>query len=205
MAGNSDMTRTGTGPATSTRTKLLAAAEAILVQQGITGVSVRRVGEHAGVNPTLVTYHFGSIGKLLDELCTLNLDPILDDWQAIDVANGRTLDEVLEAWLLPMLRPAAFTPGGRALVVLDEIAVHGEEDLRDRVMRAMEAFSQRLRAALAPHCPRLAEEELRARLRYVSGAVLGPPPRGHGAQAPAGRRLDDPYFLLRFAKAAFTG
>jgi hypothetical protein len=39
--------------ATSTRTALLAAAEAMLVEQGVNALSVRRVGEAAGLNPTL--------------------------------------------------------------------------------------------------------------------------------------------------------
>lgn len=185
----------------NTRTKLLAAAEAILVARGITGLSVRKVGDAAGVNPTLVTYHFGSIGNLLDELYCLNIEPVLAGWAMLE--HGSDPDAILRTWLEPMLRPAAFTPGGRALVVLDEIAAHGEGELRARVLAEMDAYSRRLRAALLPHCSGLAEEELRARLRFISGAVIGPPPRSHGAPALAdGRKLDDLSFLLPFARAA---
>ena len=67
----------------STGDRLLAAAERILVERGVTGLSVRKVGDVAGVNPTLVTYHFKSIENLLGELAHRNLDPILADWQAI--------------------------------------------------------------------------------------------------------------------------
>lgn len=185
----------------NTRTKLLAAAEAILVASGITGLSVRKVGDEAGVNPTLVTYHFGSIGNLLDELCRLNIEPVLAGWAMLEYASNP--DDILRIWLEPMLRPAAFTPGGRALVVLDEIAAHGEGDLRARVLIEMDANGRRLRAALLPHCNGLDEEELRARLRFISGAVIGPPPRSHGAPVLAdGRKLDDLSFLLPFARAA---
>ena len=55
----------------STRVSLLAAAEAIVAEQGVNALSVRRIGEAAGINPTLVTYHFGSLYGLLDELCSL--------------------------------------------------------------------------------------------------------------------------------------
>ncbi|MFC3098670.1 TetR/AcrR family transcriptional regulator [Alteraurantiacibacter palmitatis] len=186
-----------------TREKLLAAAERIVVERGLTGLSVRRVGEAAGMNPTLVTYHFKGVGGLLDELCRCNLDPVLADWQA--VRAGDPLDTVLEAWLRPMQRPAAFTPDGRALVVLDEIAAHGTGALRQQVLAAMEQFIRNLREALAPHCPHLSPEELRARLRFISGAVLGPPPRSHGAPVlDDGRALDDLVFLLRFARAALA-
>jgi AcrR family transcriptional regulator len=153
----------------------------------------------------LVTYHFKTIANLLDELCRRNLAPIAEAWARIGSpeAEGAALDDILRDWLSPMLAPAAYTPGGRALVVLDEIAAHGEERLRDRVLAAMEEFSRRLRLALAPYCPELPEDDLRARLRFISGAVLGPPPRSHGAPDTAGgRTLDDLDFLLPFARAA---
>lgn len=189
---------------TDTRTRLLAAAEHLLVARGITGVSVRKVGEEAGVNATLVTYHFGSIAGLLEELCRCNMEPILADWSLVP-ADG-DLPAILRAWLLPMLRPSAFTDGGRALVVLDEIAAHGEGEIRAKVLREMEGFAHALRLILAPHLPHLEDDELRARLRFISGAVLGPPPRSHGApRFASGRGADDIEYLLRFAQAALTG
>jgi AcrR family transcriptional regulator len=189
----------------STRECLLAAAEEIIVFRGVNALSVRKIGDAAGLNPTLVTYHFGSLFDLLDELCSLNLDPILGDWHQVDAhpAGSRSLDEVLHSWLGPMLRPACFTPGGRAFVVLDELAAHGEAALKDRVLRAMEAFALRLRVVLGPLLPHLAEDVLRARLRFISGAAMGPPPRVHVAMTGDGQRsLADLSYLLPFARAA---
>ncbi len=190
---------------TDTRTRLLAAAEHLLVARGITGVSVRKVGEEAGVNGTLVTYHFGSITALLEELCRCNMEPILADWRRVAEAQG-DLPALLRAWLGPMLRPSAFTAGGRALVVLDEIGAHGEGEIRAQVLREMEGFAHQLRSLLAPHLPHLDDEELRVRLRFISGAVLGPPPRSHGApRLASGKGADDIEYLVRFALAALTG
>lgn len=189
----------------STRTRLLAAAEKILVEQGVNALSVRKVGDEAGQNPALVTYHFKSLFNLLDELCARNLEPMLGAWEAIGPECGLTVDEVLRQWLAPMLAPAAFTPEGRALAVLDGLAAHGEPALRARVLRSMEEFSLRLRAALAPSLPHLADDELRARVRFISGAVLGPPPRTSTAPQTTGAlRLDDMHYLLPFARAALS-
>ena len=190
----------------STRERLLSAAEAILVERGVNALSVRRIGEAAGLNPTLVTYHFGNLLGLLDELCSLNLDPILQDWSPIGACDRlEALDDVLRAWLEPMLRPATFTHGGRALVVLDELAAHGEPALQARVIGAMEAFVMRLRLTLAPLVPHLSEHELRARLRFISGAALGPPPRVRIAVPGDGERsLDELHYLLPFARAALA-
>ena len=192
----------------STRANLLAATERILVEQGVNALSVRRIGDAAGLNPTLVTYHFKSLLGLLDELCTLNLEPILRGWRAIDprCAGVHELDEVLRLWLSPMLHRAAFTPSGRALAVLDEIAAHGEPALRARVLGEMEAFSLRLRAVLAPLLPGLSSHELRARLRFVAGAALGPPPRTSSPTPTDGNKaLDELTYLLPFARAALGG
>ena len=185
-------------PTSDTRTKLLAAAERILVQRGITGLSVRKVGETAGLNPTLVTYHFGSLGALLEQLRDRNLGPILAAWEGLDQLDG--LDAVLRGWIAPLLMPAAFTEGGRALVVIDEIAAHGEGDLGAGVVAAMLDFSRSLRALMLTYCPALDEPEMRARLRFISAAALGPPPRGRGI---VGVGAEDEFeYLVRFAHAA---
>ncbi len=202
------MTSIGDHPAdglSETAGKLLAAAEELVVQQGITGLSVRKVGDRAGANPALVTYHFGGIGALLETLCAFNLDPMLLAWEGLEGAAAESIDSLLRCWLVPLLQPAAFTPGGRALIVLDEIASHGHGDARQRVMDEMLRCSQRVQALLAPHCPHLEQGELRARVRFVSASVLGPPPRIHGAPATSeGIQLDSPDFLLRFARTAFA-
>ena len=188
----------------STSERLLAAAEQILVERGVIGLSVRKVGDQAGVNPTLVTYHFKTIENLLAELARRNIAPIFAEWDLIQ--PGMTLDEVLSKWLLPMGGETHFTPGGRALVVLDELAAHAEGAPRKLLLEALADFIVRLRESLHPHFPHLDAGELRARIRFISAGALGPSPRTHGAPVlPDGRALDDPKFLLAFARAALAG
>ena len=188
-------------PPSDTRAKLLAAAEQILVLRGITGLSVRKVGDMAGLNPTLVTYHFGSLGRMLEELRDRNMAPILAAWEGLDQLDD--LDAILRGWIGPLLSPAAFTEGGRALVVIDEIAAHAEGDLGAGVLAAMLEFTRGLHALLVPHCPALGDAELRVRLRFISAAALGPPPRGRGM---AGVEVaDELAYLVRFAHAALSG
>ncbi|MBN8817411.1 MAG: TetR/AcrR family transcriptional regulator [Sphingomonas sp.] len=183
-----------------TRTRLLQAAERILIAQGVHALTVRRVGAVSGLNGTLVTYHFGGIVGLLTELAQRNLAPMVADWAGLPAA-GESPDTVLGAWLRPLLRPAAFNPEGRALIVLDEIAAHGSAELRDEVMAAMVATSDAVQRALTPHLPQLDAHTLRARLRFIAGAALGPPPR---LPAPGGSLGDLASFdqLLAFARAA---
>ncbi|BBC72453.1 conserved hypothetical protein [Altererythrobacter sp. B11] len=189
-----------------TRLRLLAAAEQVILREGVTALTVRRVGEVSGLNPTLVTYHFGSVAGLLGELCECNLGPMREAWAALDQPEAEEFDtdELLRIWLGPLLAPAAFDRQGRALVVLDEIAAHGAPEPREAVWGEMAGVATRVHRLLAPRLPWLAAEETAARLRYIAGAALGPPPRRtQGADAAAqARELER---LCRFAGAALGG
>ncbi|MGF7171908.1 AcrR family transcriptional regulator [Sphingobium xanthum] len=185
-----------------TRTRLLQAAERILLEQGVHALTVRHVGHVSGLNGTLVTYHFGGVRSLLSELAHRNLALMAADWSVLP-GHGMTLDEILTAWLHPLLRPAAFNPQGRALIVLDEIAAHGAAELSEDVMAHMVATGQTVQQALAPHLPHLDEQTLRARLRFIAGAALGPPPRLPESGASLGDLASFDQFFA-FARAALT-
>lgn len=188
-----------------TRTGLLEAAERILLQEGIQALTVRRIGVVSDLNPTLVTYHFGTVAGLLAELCRLNLEPMLADWEVLSDGSRTfaTAREVLEAWMVPLMRPAAFTHDGRTLTLLDEIASHGEKELRDQLLEAMLRISAIVQAALKPFTPHLDARELWARVRFLSAATLGPPPRSRVVrQAGQKEPLDGSGYLLAFAEAA---
>lgn len=182
----------------ATRNRLLAAAERILIEHGVHALTVRRVGDVSGLNCTLVTYHFGSVAGLLAELARCNLEPMLADWAALPTGDS-DIAAILDAWLQPLLRPAAFHAEGRALIVLDEVAAHGSAEPSADVLDAMVAISERVRRALAPHLPHLDDLTLRARLRFIAGAALGPPPR---TPAPSSHDLTSAAQLLAFARAA---
>lgn len=50
-----------------TRDRLVTATVAVLAEQGIAGLSARAVGQRAGVNPSLIYYHFENLDGLLVE------------------------------------------------------------------------------------------------------------------------------------------
>ncbi|HWW63380.1 MAG TPA: helix-turn-helix domain-containing protein [Sphingomonadaceae bacterium] len=192
-----------------TRTRLLKAAESILIEQGVHALTVRRIGAVSGLNSALITYHFGSMAGLLAELCRLNLEPMIAAWERLGPGDGAVagdFDTLLDIWLRPLMHPAAFTPNGRALIVLDEIAAHGDPALSDHLLKTMVATSIRVGEVLRPHVSHLARNEFRARLRFISGAALGPPPRKRTPVSAGGEEpLDSLTHLLAFARAALLG
>lgn len=176
-----------------------------MVAQGIHALSIRKIGTAAGLNPTLVTYYFKSILNLLDELCALNLNPMLHEWKVIEEANPKqmSLDDALSAWLTGLLHPAAFTLEARALIVLYEIASHGEPRLQSQTISAMTKFGRRLHKTLVPLTPNLSENEQRARLHFISGSTLGRHTIPHEKNTADGAHaLVSLNYLLPFAKSA---
>ncbi|TDU05131.1 TetR family transcriptional regulator [Streptomyces sp. 846.5] len=63
----------------STRDRLLAAAERLFLERGVNQVSVRAVNAEAGLNPGAVHYHFGSREGLVGALLERELFPLWRD------------------------------------------------------------------------------------------------------------------------------
>ena len=59
------MAKTAARPGHETEQALLDAAERLLVEMGVAGITTRRVAEEAGANHGLVHYYFGSVEQLL--------------------------------------------------------------------------------------------------------------------------------------------
>jgi AcrR family transcriptional regulator len=85
-----------------TREALLDAAEAVLLQEGVRGITTRRVAREAGVNQALVHYHFGSVEQLLVSAMERRTQMILDMMRATYSSEGTFVDKWSEIarWLL---------------------------------------------------------------------------------------------------------
>jgi AcrR family transcriptional regulator len=109
----------------TTRDKILAAAAAALVEEGVTGISTRRVADRAKVNQALVHYHFGSIENLMLEVLRGT------SAEAMSIVQARYADseDFVDLWLrdLDTIFDDEVMPGGlkawleiMALVVNDD-------------------------------------------------------------------------------------
>ena len=66
---------------------LLTAAEALLVEVGYAGITVRRLAERAGVNHGLVHYYFGSMQDLLLQVVQRFTDGLVERQRAMYAAD----------------------------------------------------------------------------------------------------------------------
>ncbi|MXP24926.1 TetR family transcriptional regulator [Altererythrobacter indicus] len=192
-----------------TKTKLLEAAERIVIEQGVQSLTIRRIGDLAGLNSALITYHFGGVAGLLERLCEDNIAPMREAWRSLDapLPSGEGGFELLiRRWLAPLLFPAAFTPTGRALSVIDEIVSRENGVLSEKLTQEMTSLAAKIYQLALPYCQHLAPHELMARLRFIASASLGPPPRSRlrreGVFANSGEEAENQ--LIRFAQAALS-
>jgi AcrR family transcriptional regulator len=79
----------------STREKLIAAAGAILAEEGGGAISTRHIADRAGVNQALVHYHFGSVENLMLEVLRGT------SLRAMEVVQGRYAGprDFVDKWL----------------------------------------------------------------------------------------------------------
>ncbi|WJR34202.1 TetR/AcrR family transcriptional regulator [Mycobacteroides immunogenum] len=91
----------------STRERLLAAAERVLLSEGVDGLSLRSVTAAAGVNVASVNYTFGGKDALLEALSERLLEPLTAERirriDEVTQAQNCTVEDLLTAYTMPLL------------------------------------------------------------------------------------------------------
>jgi len=163
-----------------TKDRILAAAEALFMEQGYASTSLRSITAKARVNLAAVNYHFGSKEALIREVFERRLGPLnqarLDYLRRLESeAEGQplTAEQVLEAMIAPALqlsrdplkRGAAFIRLlGRALSEpADTMKQVLPPHYRDVVLCFKDAFARSL--------PDVPEQELIWRMHFTFGAM----------------------------------
>ena len=102
---------------------LLRSGLALWPQWGCSGLSVRKVAEHAGVNPAMFHYHFGSKGAFLEAVLQQVYEQMFSQLSASAARDGPVLGRIEEA----LLTLARFVREHQALLARLAIdAAHGE-------------------------------------------------------------------------------
>jgi AcrR family transcriptional regulator len=157
-----------------TKEKLIAAAERLFAEHGYTNVSVRAIAAEAGVNWSLVGYHFRGKEGLLSEVyrrhCrTLNAERL----RLLGQAGGqRRLEQVIEAFVRPAL--AEIHTDGRQSGFSRLRAILAAEDtdlLNQLVAENFDLSSRRFIVALRECLPKLPPDEILWRFHFMLGTI----------------------------------
>ena len=162
-------------PAADTRARLLSAAERLFAERGYTKVSVRAIAAAAGVNWSLVGYHFRGKEGLLSEVyrrhcSTLNAERLK---LLAEARHGVTrLEAVIEAFVRPALAEIRSLGGQntfsrlRAMLAAEDSAL-----LNQLVADNFDLSSRRFVAALRECLPDLPPDEILWRFHFMLGTI----------------------------------
>jgi len=98
------------GEMTDTKTRILDAAETLMLQYGADRTSLRMITTRADVNLAAINYHFGSKELLVDAVLARYIRPIIDSQLALlekaEAAagkNGPPLNDIIRGYLIPLI------------------------------------------------------------------------------------------------------
>jgi AcrR family transcriptional regulator len=158
-----------------TREKLVAAAERLFAERGYKNVSVRAIAAHAGVNWSLVGYHFRGKEGLLSEVyrrhcSTLNTERL----RLLRLAGpGRDrLERVIEAFVRPALAEIQSERGRTTFSRLRTIlAAEDSALLTQLVAENFDLSSRTFVAALRACLPDVPHDEILWRFHFMLGTI----------------------------------
>ncbi|WP_007023179.1 TetR/AcrR family transcriptional regulator [Saccharomonospora iraqiensis] len=158
------------------RQRLLTAAAELIPERGWSAVSTRNLAERAGVNPSVVHYHFPSLPALLNEAVLGILRQVLGEVDTV-LDNARTPAEAVEAVVSAAQRYTGDDPTSLLAIEAYLAAARGEP-LRDEVGGMVAEFRHRFGRWLGEHGVPDPETTAGLVLATVDGLLLH---RGMGA------------------------
>jgi AcrR family transcriptional regulator len=162
---------------TDTRESLLDAAEKLFSEHGIQAASLRQITQEASANLAAVNYHFGSKDGLVRAVFHRRLRPMNDErlrrLDEVDLEAADALEQVLRAFLEPLLRRVSEKPDGvRAFArLIGRAWSEPSEEVRTIIFEEIRETIDRFLAAFRKVLPHLSEGELMWRFHFVGGAM----------------------------------
>ena len=164
----------------NTRQKILDAAEKLFARHGFESTSLRSIIASAGVNLAAIHYHFRSKEGLVRAVIERRFAPVNDERLRLlaeyeNRTNGRgpLVEEILEAFLAPLLRVGLLDSGeGRLLMQLGGRLLQPSDGMLEKAAGSeFERVAVRFLAALDKALPVLAKQEIAWRMNFTIGAA----------------------------------
>ena len=161
----------------ATRESLLDAAESLFAEHGIQAASLRAITQKAGANLAAVHYHFGSKEGLVKAVFSRRIKPLNQErlrlLEACDLDAADGVEQVLHAFLAPVLRMSAETPEGAKdfAQLMGRAFTEPGEEVRQVLTEEFREMVDRFLAAYGRLLPHLSETERIWRFHFVAGAM----------------------------------
>jgi len=164
-----------------TKTRILNAAERLLAEKGLAGMSLRGVTGEAGVNLAAVNYHFGSKEALAGAVLHRRIDPVnqarIAELDRLELRHGDEpvpVEAILHAFYDPMvsLVPEGLEARMFAIRVYGNLLSEPSDSWHRLFVVMFRETSQRFVLALHRALPHLHREELLWRFHFGVGAII---------------------------------
>ncbi|PRW63525.1 TetR/AcrR family transcriptional regulator [Actinopolyspora mortivallis] len=152
------------------RQRLLEAAVELIPERGWAAVSTRVLADRAGVNPSVVHYHFPSLSVLLRTAVTAFARRMLEEL-AESVESARTPDEAVDTMCAAVQRYTGFDRES-LLLVETYLASTRDESLRCEFGQLVTGFRERVGQWLRGHGIAAPEETAAVLLASFDGLLL---------------------------------
>jgi len=156
---------------TDTKTKILEAAEKLIVQYGPEKATLRRITAEAGVNLAAINYHFGSKANLENALLARFLDPFEDRRiQLLEAAEKQAgdrvpaLERVIHCYLAPVLEFSARYPNHDRIFVGLYKMFDDETRFKDQVQKMLQHTFRRYAETFFRILPDMPRETVTVRM-----------------------------------------
>ena len=170
-------TITHTEPHVDTREALLDAAEKLFSEHGIQASSLRMITQQAGANLAAVHYHFGSKEGLVRAVFSRRLRPLAEErlrlLEASDLAGEEALEQVIDAFVSPLIRRMSESPDGAQefAQLMGRAFTEPSEEVRSMLIEEFKPTADRFIGALRQLLPHLGDKELMWRFHFLAGGM----------------------------------
>ncbi len=160
----------------TTRERLLDAAEHLFAIQGFEGTSLRQITSQADANLASVNYHFGSKETLIHAVFARKLGPLnRERLRLLDLAEANAdpphIDQILEAFLAPAIRLRQEESGEHFMCLAGRIFSEPKE-MQTTVIKQFDEVIERFTQAISLALPHLSRSDLMWRFFFMIGTMV---------------------------------
>ncbi|MBF0301676.1 MAG: TetR/AcrR family transcriptional regulator [Desulfamplus sp.] len=163
-----------------TKTKILDAAERLIIQLGPEKASLRKITEEAGVNVAAINYHFGSKNNMLSAIMARLLNPTVDELlhglerlMADAAPDLPPLEAIIRCHLVPMLDFSFYHPDYESMFSRLHVSYDDENIFRNQIRQITEKTTKYYGECLIKVLPHIPEETVLRRLAVFKNTATG--------------------------------
>lgn len=163
-----------------TKTKILDAAEKLIVELGAEKTSLRKITAEAGVNIAAINYHFGSKSNLVSAILERFLDPVLHELMKglenlIEQAGeeGPQLEDIIRSYLLPLYEFSIKNPDYENIFYQLSRSYDDQNFFRRSIQKTVEKNIKFYAEHLVLALPDIPEETTLMRLAFFRNTSIG--------------------------------